>query len=71
MIEYGKKVYHYNFQFIYEDIHSKDHLRATLRRICPKQIPVGISQQEYKEWCDTMCKTIKAITENGTKKGSI
>jgi recombination protein U len=63
----NRKSYDYNFQFIYEDIHSHDHLRATLHRICSKPMPTGISQQEYKEWCETMCKTI----ENGTKKGSI
>ena len=66
--------YHYNFQFIYEDIYSEDCLRATLRRICPKSMPPGISQQEYIEWYNTMCKsleTIETIIENGTKKGSI
>ena len=31
-------------------------------------MPTGISQQEYKEWCGTMYKSIEAITENGTKK---
>jgi len=63
--------YHYNFQFIYEDIHSEDHLRATLRRICPKQMPIGISQQEYIEWYNTMFKSLETIIENGIKKGSI
>lgn len=66
--------YHYNFQFIYEDIQSTNHLRVTLHRICSKPMPAGISQSEYKEWCDTMCKTIENVyktTENGVKKGSV